>query len=56
MLGVGSNDAAAYGTGTILHADALRQGSHALVDLDVAFSGSAFSTAARRGRKRRPDW
>jgi uncharacterized repeat protein (TIGR01451 family) len=45
VLGVGSNDAAAYGTGTILHADALRQGSHALVDLDVAFSGSAFSTA-----------
>jgi len=45
-LGVGASDAAAYGTGTVVHADALRSGGHALVDLDVAFSGSAFSTAA----------
>jgi uncharacterized repeat protein (TIGR01451 family) len=45
-LGVAAGDAAAYGTGTIVHADALRSGGHSLVDLDVAFSGSAFSTAA----------
>ena len=45
-LGVTPGDAAAYGTGTVIHADALRQGPHALVDLDVAFSGSAFSSAA----------
>lgn len=45
-LGVGAGDAAAYGTGTIVHADALRAGGHALLDVDVAFSGSAFSTAA----------
>jgi len=44
-LGVGANDAAAYGTGTVVHADALQQGSHAPIDLDVAFSGSAFSSA-----------
>ncbi|HEY4409934.1 MAG TPA: PASTA domain-containing protein, partial [Acidimicrobiia bacterium] len=44
-LGVSASDAAAYGSGAILHADALRQGAHALVDLDVAFSGSAFSSA-----------
>jgi uncharacterized repeat protein (TIGR01451 family) len=37
--------AAGYGTGTILHADALRTGEHALVDVDVAFSGAAFSQA-----------
>ena len=34
-LGVGANDAAAYGTGTVVHADALQQGSHAPIDLDV---------------------
>ncbi|HEV8626867.1 MAG TPA: PASTA domain-containing protein [Acidimicrobiia bacterium] len=34
---------AAYGTGTVVHADALRTGEHALADLDVAFSGAAFS-------------
>ncbi|HEV7862202.1 MAG TPA: hypothetical protein VGR20_05855, partial [Acidimicrobiia bacterium] len=45
-LGVSPEDAAAYGTGTVIHADALRSGSHALADLDVAFSGSAFSSAA----------
>jgi uncharacterized repeat protein (TIGR01451 family) len=45
-LGVSPNDAAAYGTGTVVHADALRSGAHSLVDLDVAFSGSAFSSAA----------
>src|SRR5437764_3841473 len=44
-LGVTPSDAAAYGTGAVVHADALRQGPHALLDLDVAFSGSAFSTA-----------
>jgi len=44
-LGVTPSDAAAYGTGAILHADALRQGPHSLLDLDVAFSGSAFSSA-----------
>ena len=44
-LGVTPSDAAAYGSGAILHADALRQGPHALLDLDVAFSGSAFSSA-----------
>jgi uncharacterized repeat protein (TIGR01451 family) len=44
-LGVSPNDAAAYGTGTVVHADALRSGPHGLVNLDVAFSGSAFSSA-----------
>src|SRR2546423_970380 len=44
-LGVTPADAAAYGSGAVLHADALRQGTHSLVDLDVAFSGSAFSSA-----------
>lgn len=43
---VGPDDAAGYGTGTVIHADALRAGEHALVDLDVAFSGAAFSSAA----------
>src|SRR5437588_2262974 len=42
-------DAAAYATGTIVHADALRSGKNALVDVDVAFSGSAFSTAPVEG-------
>ena len=43
---VDTNDgmsAAGYGTGTIIHADALRTGEHALADVDVAFSGAAFS-------------
>ncbi|MDQ1518456.1 MAG: eukaryotic-like serine/threonine-protein kinase [Actinomycetota bacterium] len=43
-LAVTAGDAAGYGTGTILHADAVRQGTHSLVDLDVAFSGAAFSS------------
>ena len=41
-LGVSPDDAAAYGTGTVVHADALRSGAHSLVGLDVAFSGSAY--------------
>jgi uncharacterized repeat protein (TIGR01451 family) len=45
-LDVGAGDSAAYGTGTIVHADALRAAGHSLVDVDVAFSGAAFSTAA----------
>ena len=36
---------AAYATGTVIHADALRAGKDALVGLDVAFSGAAFSSA-----------
>ncbi len=44
-LGVNPGDAAAYATGTVVHADALRSGADSLVDLDVAFSGSAFSAA-----------
>lgn len=44
-IDVGSDVAAAYGTGTIVHADALRAGEHALADVDVAFSGAAFSSA-----------
>jgi len=44
-LGVAAGDAAAYGTGTVVHADALRSGGHSVADLDVAFSGAAFSTA-----------
>lgn len=35
---------AAYGTGTAVHADALRSGPHSLLGLDVAFSGAAFSS------------
>jgi uncharacterized repeat protein (TIGR01451 family) len=35
--------AAGYGTGTVVHADVLRNGKDALVNLDVAFSGAAFS-------------
>ncbi|HEV3364509.1 MAG TPA: PASTA domain-containing protein [Acidimicrobiia bacterium] len=46
VIEVGEGVAAAYGTGTIVHADALRTGEHALVDVDVAFSGAAFSQAA----------
>jgi len=46
VLGVTPADAAAYGSGAVIHADALRQATHALVDLDVAFSGAAFSSAA----------
>ena len=45
-LGVNAGDSAAYATGTVVHADALRSGAHSLLDLDVAFSGSAFSSAA----------
>jgi hypothetical protein len=45
LIDVGETAAAAYGTGTIVHADALRTGEHALVGLDVAFSGAAFSSA-----------
>jgi uncharacterized repeat protein (TIGR01451 family) len=45
-LDVAPATSAGYGTGTILHADALRAGQHALVDLDVAFSGAAYSSAA----------
>ena len=44
-LDVGDAVPAAYGTGTVVHADALRTGEHALVDVDVAFSGAAFSQA-----------
>jgi uncharacterized repeat protein (TIGR01451 family) len=44
-LAVTPGDAAAYGTGTVVHADALRSGGHSLVDVDVAFSGATFSTA-----------
>ena len=36
---------AAYATGTAIHADALRAGRNAVVGLDVAFSGAAFSSA-----------
>ncbi len=36
---------AAYGTGTVVHADALRADKNALANLDVAFSGAAFSSA-----------
>ncbi|HVW35453.1 MAG TPA: PASTA domain-containing protein [Acidimicrobiia bacterium] len=45
-LGVNPGDSAAYATGTVVHADALRSGTHSLADLDVAFSGAAFSSAA----------
>jgi beta-lactam-binding protein with PASTA domain len=45
VVDVGPDVSAAYGTGTVVHADALRAGEHALVDLDVAFSGAAFSSA-----------
>jgi beta-lactam-binding protein with PASTA domain len=38
------NAAAAYGTGTVVPADALRSGAHSLLGLDVAFSGAAFSS------------
>ena len=40
-VAVGS--AAGYATGTVVHADALRAGKNAVVNLDVAFSGAAFS-------------
>jgi uncharacterized repeat protein (TIGR01451 family) len=43
---VGPNTSAAYGTGTVVHADALSAGEQALVALDVAFSGAAYSSAA----------
>ena len=45
-LAVAPDTSAGYGTGTIVHADALRTGKNALVDLDVAFSGAAYSSAA----------
>lgn len=35
--------AAGYATGTVVHADALRAGKNAVVNLDVAFSGAAFA-------------
>lgn len=35
--------AAGYATGTVVHADVLRAGQNAVVNLDVAFSGAAFS-------------
>lgn len=35
----------AYGTGTVIHADALRAGNNSLVGLDVATSGAASSSA-----------
>lgn len=37
---------AAYGTGTVIHADALRAGAQSVLGLDVAFSGAAFSSDA----------
>jgi uncharacterized repeat protein (TIGR01451 family) len=43
---VGPDTSAAYGTGTVVHADALRSGDTSLVGLDVAFSGAAWSSAA----------
>jgi uncharacterized repeat protein (TIGR01451 family) len=45
-IDVGSDAAAGYGTGTVIHADALRSGAHSLVGLDVAFSGASWSSAA----------
>ncbi|MCA1844258.1 MAG: hypothetical protein LC792_13940, partial [Actinobacteria bacterium] len=45
VIDVGNDVSTAYGTGTIIHADALRSGEHALADLDVAFSGASFSSA-----------
>jgi uncharacterized repeat protein (TIGR01451 family) len=44
-LDVGPDTSAGYGSGTIIHADALRAGGKALADLDVAFSGAAYSSA-----------
>lgn len=43
---------AAYGTGTVVHADALTPpgGTTGLIGLDVAFSGAAFSSAVPSGR------
>jgi len=40
---------AAYGTGTVIHADALRSGANSLVGLDVAFSGAAYSAEGATG-------
>src|SRR5688572_27114253 len=40
---VEAGSAAGYATGTVVHADALRAGKNAVVNLDVAFSGAAFS-------------
>jgi beta-lactam-binding protein with PASTA domain len=40
---VEAGSAAGYATGTVVHADALRAGKNAVVDLDVAFSGAAFA-------------
>ncbi|MCA1847197.1 MAG: hypothetical protein LC792_29200, partial [Actinobacteria bacterium] len=48
-IDVGPDVSTAYGTGTVLHADALRSGDHALADLDVAFSGASFSSAPVAG-------
>lgn len=48
-LGVGVGDAAAYGTGTVVHVDAVTSGADSLAAADVAFSGAAFATAAPTG-------
>lgn len=45
-LGRAPDTSAAYGTGTVVHADAVRAGQTSLVNLDVAFSGAAYSSAA----------
>lgn len=44
-LARGADTSAAYGTGTVVHADAVRTGQTSLVGLDVAFSGAAYSSA-----------
>ena len=48
-IDLGPEASAAYGTGTVIHADAIRSGAHSLVGLDVAFSGAAFSSEPAGG-------
>lgn len=37
---------AGYGSGTVIHSDALQSGTNRLVDLEVAFSGATFTSSA----------
>jgi uncharacterized repeat protein (TIGR01451 family) len=46
---VADTASAGYGTGTVIHADALRAGANSVVGLDVAFSGAAYSSVAAAG-------
>ena len=45
FLGLGAGEHAGYASGTVIHADALQNGSTRLADVEVAFSGAAYTSA-----------